>query len=194
MKKLFGLFVILLSVFAINVKAEVELPTKTEHEKVTIYLFYSTSCYHCHDFLTYFQENYGEKYDDYFEIKGLEVSNTANVKVLNEVKEQLGIDEDGVPVIIIGEFKQLGFGTDGENLIEEALEQYQNESYKDVVAKAIETVDDSNVKLETLDECLVSAGLVKVDEENSIPDGVYVAIIFVVLFGGLGGLVYLARK
>lgn len=194
MKKIFSLVAILISIFTISVNAEVELPTKTEHEKVKIYLFYSTGCYHCHDFLTYFQDNYDEKYEDYFEIKGLEVSNAANVKVLNEVKEQLGIDEDGVPVIIIGDFKQLGFGTDGENLIEEALEQYQNESYEDVVAEAIDKVDDSNVNLETLDECLATAGLVKVADENSLPDGVFVAIIFIILFGGLGGLVYLARK
>lgn len=195
MKKILSLITIILSIFAINVKAdEVELPVKTEHEEVNIYLFYSVNCGHCHDFLEYFRDNYEETYKGYFKIVALEVSNSANSKVLSAVKNELGITENGVPVIVIGDFKQIGFGKDGENLIQEALKAYQNESYKDVVAEAIEEVDDDDVKAETLEEALVSAGITTVKEEKAISDGVVIAIIFVVLIGGLGGLVFLARK
>lgn len=34
--------------------ADIELPTLTDHEKVTVYLFRSSGCSHCQDFIEYF--------------------------------------------------------------------------------------------------------------------------------------------
>ena len=69
MKKFIVLFIgVITLLFATNVKAsKIELPKKTDHEKVKVYLFRGAGCSHCYDFLTYFADKY-ETYDDYFEI------------------------------------------------------------------------------------------------------------------------------
>ena len=87
MKKVFlGVLVALSLALMPNVKAaEDDLPVITDHEKVTIYLFRSKTCGHCHDFLEYFAENY-YKYQDYFEIVTYEVSNADNYELMTTVK------------------------------------------------------------------------------------------------------------
>lgn len=191
MKKVLALVAILFSCLAMNVKAAEDLPPKTEHEVVKIYLFYSTNCQHCHNFLKYFQKNYKEEYKDYFEIVALEVGNKENSAILSDARDALGVTETGVPLIVIGDFTQVGFGSSGKNLIEKALELYQNESYEDVVGKIIDDADNSQVY--ELNEALSSVGLAEASE-SSVSDGVFVAVIFIVLVAGLGGLVFLARK
>lgn len=115
MKKVILGFLVALSLFVMpGVKADEDLPVITDHEKVTVYLFRSSSCGHCHDFLEYFAQNY-YKYQDYFEIVSFEVSDGENYELMSAVKERMGADVDGrIPYIVIGNsFDQLGFGTDG---------------------------------------------------------------------------------
>ena len=56
MKKYIVLLISIVGVlFMSNVKAEkIELPEKTDHEIVKVYLFRGAGCSHCYDFLTYF--------------------------------------------------------------------------------------------------------------------------------------------
>lgn len=201
MKKIFlGVLVALSLALMPNVKAaEDDLPVITDHEKVTIYLFRSKTCGHCHDFLEYFAENY-YKYQDYFEIVTYEVSNADNYELMTTVKERMGEEVDGsVPYIVIGNnFDQLGFGTDGTDIIEEALNAYEDESYVDYVNQIIEeeNLDPAETSLEEAASEIGASvvGLNGEDPNASLSDGAIVAIIFGILILGFGGLVLYSRK
>ena len=201
MKKVFlGVLVALSLALMPNVKAaEDDLPVITDHEKVTIYLFRSKTCRHCHDFLEYFAENY-YKYQDYFEIVTYEVSNADNYELMTTVKERMGEEVDGsVPYIVIGNnFDQLGFGTDGTDIIEEALNAYEDESYVDYVNQIIEeeNLDPAETSLEEAASEIGASvvGLNGEDPDAGLSDGAIVAIIFGILILGFGGLVLYSRK
>lgn len=201
MKKVFlGVLVALSLALMPNVKAaEDDLPVITDHEKVTIYLFRSKTCGHCHDFLEYFAENY-YKYQDYFEIVTYEVSNADNYELMTTVKERMGEEVDGsVPYIVIGNnFDQLGFGTDGTDIIEEALNAYEDESYVDYVNQIIEeeNLDPAETSLEEAASEIGASvvGLNGEDPNAGLSDGAIVAIIFGILILGFGGLVLYSRK
>lgn len=204
MKKLFlGALIALSLTIMPNVKAisEDDLPVITDHEKVTVYLFRGNNCIHCHHFLEYFAENY-YKYQDYFDIVTYEVSSEDNYYLMQSVKERMDKDTDGsVPYIVIGEnFDQLGFGTDGTDIIEEALAAYQDESYNDIVKDIIEEEDykpNATSLQEACDEVepkIETVGLNGEDPDAGLSDGVIVAIIFGVLILGFGGLVLYSRK
>ena len=201
MKKVFlGVLVALSLALMPNVKAaEDDLPVITDHEKVTIYLFRSKTCGHCHDFLEYFAENY-YKYQDYFEIVTYEVSNADNYELMTTVKERMGEEVDGsIPYIVIGNnFEQLGFGTDGTDIIEEALNAYEDESYVDYVNQIIEeeNLDPAETSLEEAASEIGASvvGLNGEDPDAGLSDGAIVAIIFGILILGFGGLVLYSRK
>ena len=200
MKKiLVALLVAVSSLMMISVKAEVELPPITDHEKVTVYLFWSNSCPHCHDFLEYFGENY-YKYQDYFVIETYEASKGENYDLLLDAKEYFGQELDGsIPFIVIGStYYKLGFGTDGTEIIEEALLAYQDESYEDIIKKFIED-NDYETEMKSLKNAVEDTGYKyigsKEDLQNDgLSDGVIVAIIFGVIILGFGALVVFSRK
>lgn len=208
MKKLLIILTAILSLWTINVSAEVELPEKTDREPVKVYLFYAEWCPHCHDFIKYFLNNYKDEYKDYFEIVGIETAVNgnsvpsevqANNNVAMEVKEhfQFPDEEFGWPFIVIGDYKTCGFGSDGTAIIEQALIQYQKKDYQDIVANYL--ANNSATKAENLQDTAITAGVIATEnnitkKEGLIPDGVYIAIIFVVIVGGLGGLILIARK
>lgn len=193
MKKILIGIAILLGFVTLNVKA-IELPDKTDHEKVKVYLFYGDGCSHCHDFLSYYLKNYKEDYEDYFEIFGFETwSNKDNAEFADEVRERLDVEEQGVPLIVIGDYVKIGFSSSSGNaIIEEALNQYQNESYKDVVEE-VKNDSEKQIEMDTLKEAGVKSGIV--DEKNSsVSDIIIVIVIFGVIIGGLGFLAFLSRE
>lgn len=198
-KVLLSLLMALTIIIMPCVKADVDLPEITDHEKVTVYLFRAETCGHCHDFLEYFAENY-YKYQDYFEIVTYEVSNADNYELMTTVKERMGEEVDGsVPYIVIGNnFDQLGFGTDGTDIIEEALNAYEDESYVDYVNQIIEeeNLDPAETSLEEAASEIGASvvGLNGEDPDAGLSDGAIVAIIFGILILGFGGLVLYSRK
>ena len=183
-----------------NAKADVELPTLTDHEKVTVYLFRSSGCSHCRDFIEYFADNY-YTYQDYFEIVTYEVSDADNYNLMLAAKERNGEEADGsVPYIVIGNtFDQLGFGTDGTEVIEAALAAYEDVSYSDMVQEIIED-EDLNPSETSLEEAADYYGFNMAGfdgnptEEEGLSDGAVVAIIFGILILGFVGLVIYSRK
>lgn len=196
MKKLLVVFVTLLSVFAFPVKAEsIDLPEKTDHEVVKLYIFYGNECSHCHEFMEYFMDNYKDEYKDYFEIVAMETwKNEQNNAFALEMKERLSVSdkEYGVPFIIIGDYYKCGFSkASGQAVINEALKQYQNENYEDIVAKERASTKNT-VSEETLREAAVTSGVAK--KEGTASDAIIIGIIFAVVIIGLGGLVFLSRK
>lgn len=182
-----------------SVKAA-SLPKKTDHEKVKVYLFYSSSCYHCHDFIEYFSKRYVD-YLDYFEIVTYQVdSSVDNSNLMVEAGRAFGDSENdlaGVPLIVIGsEFHQRGFGTDGTNIIDKALEEYENKDYKDLVSELKEKTESNATGKTFLDACKVVGTKCKDPEEKEpfLSDGAVVGIIFGILVLGFGGLVLYSRK
>lgn len=184
--------------FAGSVKAE-ELPEKTDHEKVTVYLFRGEGCPHCQDFLEWFAKSYYVKgYDEYFDIVSFESwKNTDNQALLLEMKKIVGETEDSsVPLVIVGDdYHRMGF-SDGAEIVDAALKEYQNDNYKDIVKETMEKLDkDVNPSSQDLKQAAASEGIkVKEVKKGGLSDGVVVAIIFGVIILGFGGLVVYSRK
>ena len=199
MKKVLLVFLVALSLLITpTVQADEDLPVLTDHEKVTVYLFRSSGCTHCKHFIEYFAENY-YLYQDYFNIVTYEVSDSENYELMELTKERNGEDRDGVPYIVIGNtFDQLGFGTDGTEVIEVALEAYEDESYSDLITQIIEE-EDINATETSLEDAAAyygfkTVGLNGEDPNAGLSDGAVVAIIFGILILGFGGLVLYSRK
>lgn len=206
MKKYIILIIAVLGLLIIpNVSAaKIDLPEKTDHEKVKVYLFRGEGCPHCQDFLAYFVDVFKD-YEDYFEIVSYESwKDDNNKKLLLAVKKAVGEEEDvGVPFIVVGSnYHLLGFGDDsGEEIINEALKAYQDEKYTDIVAKAIKD-EKISANSESLVKAADSEGIkVKKEyledegiEKKGLSDGVIVGIVFAVILLGFGGLVFISRK
>ena len=215
MKKYIVLLISIVGVlFMSNVKAEkIELPEKTDHEIVKVYLFRGAGCSHCYDFLTYFSDKFKD-YEDYFQIAAYESWNdSTNQELMLAVKKIVGEEENAsVPFIVIGDdYNLMGFGANsGEEIIKAALKAYQDEKYTDIVKKAIE---DNNLKptAETIAQAANDEGISVKEEytttdinttynnsdnskEGKKSDGVIIAIVFGVIILGFGGLVFLSRK
>ncbi|MDE6284984.1 MAG: hypothetical protein K2M17_04490 [Bacilli bacterium] len=202
MKKLLVLFVALFGMM--NVKAEVKLPDKTDHEVVKMYLVYGNSCGYCHRFIQYFVDNYKNEYKDYFEIAALETwQNNSNANFAEKIRSELGIDRASVPLIVIGKEYQVGFATeDGESLIQKALDAYASDSYSDFVGGMIKKSKET-VTVETLKQAASTAGLStepavtpssKKEKNKELSTPVLIGVLAVVVLGGVAGLVVIIKK
>ena len=207
MKKYIILIIAVLGLLIVpNVSAaKIELPEKTDHEKVKVYLFRGEGCSHCYDFLNYFV-NVFKDYEDYFEIVSYESwKNSTNQKLMLAVKKIVGVDEDtSVPFVVVGDdYNSLGFGDNsGEEIINAALKAYQDEDYTDIVAKTIK--DESLTPTsQTVAKAANSEGIkVKkeyleeegIESSKGLSDGVVIGIVFAVILLGFCGLVVLSRK
>lgn len=197
-KVLLSLLIALCLVLMPSVKADDDLPVITDHEKVTIYLFRSSSCGYCQNFIQYFAENYAG-YEDYFEIITYEVSDEDNYVLMQSTKERFGETDSGsIPYIVIGTtYDQLGFSeSSASTIIEEALNAYQDETYTDLVAQIIEE-EGLDPEVTTLAEAAAYYGYSMSGADSSssgLSDGVVVGIIFGVLILGFGGLILYSRK
>lgn len=190
-----------------NVKA-IEKPEVTNHEKITIYIFRGNGCGHCANAINYFNE-LGDEYADYFEVKTYETwYNENNNNLGKAVAEKFDYEFDGVPFIVVGEKYVGGFGsTTGETLIEYALDYYQDKKYKDVVKETLKEID-YDVEETSIKDALNEEGQINENTnqnttnnaygEESSSGGKYDAIIivglFVLLIGGMAGLVIVGRK
>ena len=199
MKKYIITLLIALFVAFVPTAKAVEVPEKTDHEVVKINLFWASWCSHCHDFIEYFSDKYAD-YSDYFEIVTYLVDtdngrNEENGALMQAAAEYF--DEDAAyPLIVVGDnYHQLGFGSDGSNIIKAALDEYQNEDYVDIVT---ELIAKEKVNPEVKDfEYACSTAKVKCSgakETKKISDGVVIGIIFGVIILGFGGLIIYSNK
>ncbi len=78
-----------------------------EKNLVNIYLFYSDTCPHCHEELTYL-DKFEEKYDN-VRIYKYEIGNSRNAILLDEVASLFDTQVSGVPFTIIGDKYFKGF-------------------------------------------------------------------------------------
>lgn len=176
----------------------IEKPEITDHEKVTIYIFRGSGCGHCQHALSYFY-SLGDEYADYIEVKAYEVwTNTNNAELATDVAEEVGTEfTGGVPLIVVGEKFIGGFGDDsGEELINYALDYYQDDEYRDVVKEKLSKKTYGETE-ETLIEAVTAENLVSTTPapaEGGKYDAIIVVAIFVVLIGGFAGLVIAGKK
>lgn len=171
MKIFLQLLIVCMMFLTINVSA-IELPEKTEQEKINLYLFYGKSCSYCHEFIEYFLDNYKEEYKDYFQIVAYETwYNDKNDYLVNDVKAKVGIYDEGVPFIIVGDKYYDGFMDEyGEDIIKSALTKYANKKYEDVVASVL-AEKGYDVYKETLKSAAVTSGLL--DKKEVTDDELY---------------------
>lgn len=194
MKKLLVSLLCLLALGVTTVSAdEIKLPEVTDHEKVTIYIFRGNGCGFCKKALTYFNE-VADTYKDYFEVKTFEVwNNSNNSTLMNAVAEKMGDKLGGVPYIVIGDsYSENGFTDElGVQMVEKALEEYQNAKYKDLVAEVAK--EHTDAKLMSLYDSCVEDGVIVLERDKS-NDAWIVLGIFAVIIGGGVALVMFSRK
>ncbi len=180
MKKILICLLILLLPF--NVCAETKLPHenlnevmesegitfnhpdyKEEENKVNVYLFRGKGCTHCKRFLT-FIESITEEYGKYFNLISYEVwYNEENAALMENVKEYLHIYKDGVPFIVIGDNKYIGFGdADGEKIKKAIMDEYNSKNRYDVLVEMNKPEKtDSKIIFISLSLCIIAAYIIK---------------------------------
>ena len=207
MKKVIIVALLVLSLlFMPNVSAAKKktVTTTAAPEKVKVYLFWASWCPHCHDFINYFADKY-QDYEDKFEIVTYQVNvgdgntpNEVNSTLMSYVGSTLGREGSGIPLIVIGDWYQSGFGTDGTNIIEKAIAAGSDKNYKDVVAEVI-----ANNKLDSDPQPFSKAVEIVVNpsetedtkqEETKSNDTLIVVIVFAIIVLGFGGLFLYSRK
>lgn len=197
MKKFLLTILVALSIILIpNVSAKINVPEKTDHEKVKVYLFWSSTCKNCHNLISYFGDKY-DAYEDYFEIVTYQVNtDKGNSELSNAIAEDVGEDPGYIPLVIIGNtYHVLGWDDSlGETIIKEALKAYEDDNYTDIVAKEI-----NDNKLEVTEKSFTEAcDLVNIKHGVSAKDKIdtkfVICFITIVVILGFGGLVILSRK
>jgi hypothetical protein len=121
MKKISCILIILFTFFVtLNVSAK----------EVNLYLFHGDGCPHCAEEINFLgtldpNEVHVIQYEVWY--------NEENATLLENVKSNLGIKRQGVPVTIIGDTYILGYGEGTDKKIERAISYYQDHEYSDAV-------------------------------------------------------------
>ncbi len=168
------------------------LPTvSAETSKVPVYMFTKDGCSACLSAKEYF-ENLAAEEPDLFELIEIEVFdyewNAVSKdlqKLLIAVYEEFGEDTSraSTPTIVIGDYHTVGFPQD-DSLVEEAIRTASESETK--VDKVSELMEELNITLEPQEEN-------KTEDTNKY-DTIIIIGIFVVLIGGIAGLVIAGKK
>lgn len=112
------------------------LPLKINaSEKIQIYLFHSDTCPHCKDEIE-FLNKLEKKYD--IEIIKYEVSNEENSQKMSLVKQAYNIDNPYVPFTTIGTVTFTGFNEEIGSKIENAINYYLKNPYRNLTKEILE--------------------------------------------------------
>lgn len=197
MKKLLIVLITILNLFfIIPVEAKTSLPEKTNHEKVKVYLFWSSTCTNCHNLMKYFANKY-QDYESYFEIVTYQVNNDKNnASLASTIAEQVGEKPGYVPLVIIGNtYHVLGWDDSlGEIITKEALKAYEDKEYTDIVAKKIKD-NKLDVKEKSFAEACDVVGIkYNINTKNKVDTKFVIGFICVTIILGTIGLIILSRK
>lgn len=92
--------------------------------KINLYLFYGKECPHCEEERKWLK-TIKENYKDYLNIYYFEVwHNEDNKEIMNKVKNQFNIREEGVPLTIIGNDYYVGYSESIGSMIENKIKEY----------------------------------------------------------------------
>ena len=98
--------------------------TEVEEGKVNFYLFRGEGCPHCRDEEAWLR-NIKEDYKDYVNFYDFEVwYDENNAKMMDQVKEKLGVTQKGVPFTVIGDDYFVGYSDSYSELMEKTLKEY----------------------------------------------------------------------
>lgn len=197
MKKLLIVLITILNLFfIIPVEAKTSLPEKTNHEKVKVYLFWSSTCTNCHNLMKYFANKY-QDYESYFEIVTYQVNNDKNnASLASTIAEQVGEKPGYVPLVIIGNtYHVLGWDDSlGEIITKEALKAYEDKEYTDIVAQKIKD-NKLDVKEKSFAEACDVVGIkYNINTKNKVDTKFVIGFICVTIILGTIGLIILSRK
>ena len=201
MKKIILSLITAIMVFMlVPVTEAAEKPKVTDHEKVTIYIFWGNGCPNCTNAINYFY-NLGDEYADYIEFETYEVwHNSNNSSFAQEVASSLDHELKGVPFLVVGKEYISGWGDSvGETMINYALDYYQDKNYKDVVKEAEEKTEYELEKTSLkdayeLEESQNNTNTTQPEVEGGKYDALIIIGIFVVLIGGFAALVVVGKK
>ncbi len=127
------LFLLLMIIFPLNIKAE----------SLKIYLFYGDGCPHCADEEKFF-ENYFEDNNDIELIKYEVWHSKDNQELFVKVQDKLNNHASGVPYLIIGKDVIVGYMEDVTNYqIEDTIKEYRSSK------KKYDVIDELNKKNKT---------------------------------------------
>lgn len=117
-----------LNTFAISEKYHDQVSsitnTKTEEEKINLYLFKGEGCPHCADEEKWL-EQIKKDYKDYLNVYEFEVwYNDDNEKLMKEVKSKFKVTSSGVPFTVIGDAYFSGFSNATSSNIENKIKEY----------------------------------------------------------------------
>lgn len=152
MKKFWIILLLLVMIIPNSVNA-----SKLKDDKVNIYIFYGSTCPHCHHAFEYF-DSIEEEYGKYFTIKRYETwlyDNISNSKALDKVAAHFNTPEKdvGVPYIVIGDKVFLGYTEEYNDEIEkQIIETYENGN-KDVVGPILDKHFNS------INKCILSGAI-----------------------------------
>ena len=183
MKKLLFMVLMLLSCMSL-VKAD---------EKVPVYIIAKEGCVNCDNAIDYFKE-LDKKHPDLFTVTVFEVFNedwefnspeleTFYKNLLTYLEEST--DEYATPVIVIGDYRNIGLPKDRLVLLE-AIEAYQKEGQKDPIQ---DIVDETGVTVEQLQRSVVEE---KGEKGNT--NGVIMLVTFAVIVFGFIALLVFPKK
>lgn len=135
--------------FEETLKAEDITPSfkdyKESDNQATIYMFRGQGCTVCKSFLT-FLNSIADEYGKYFKVVSFEVWNdTANKKLMDEVADFTGVENKGVPYIVIGSQVFDGYYSGYDEDIKSAIKDEYNKTTKyDVLEEMGKEVKESS--------------------------------------------------
>ena len=114
---------------------------KADEKEIRLYLFHQSTCPHCKEeikFLESIKDDYPNVDMVFYEID----TNQMNYNFYRKVKEKIGINENGVPFTVIGNYYLIGFGDGtGEEIVKYINRSISNDNYMDVISK-VKNEDD----------------------------------------------------
>ena len=189
-KTILVLLLVLLPVTFASAKTTTTAAPTTAPGKVTMYVFYGSTCPHCQELENYIKNTLkkNKELEGKFEVVYYEVWNDAtNSGFLTTLGQKINYEIKGVPFFMIGEKYYSGYGEQMNSEIETRIKtEAENPGYVDVVAK---TMQEAGVKLNTSDpESAISSPEDEKDESKTndmigyIILGVTVVVLILIIF------------
>lgn len=123
---------------------------KESDDQVTVYLFRWSSCEHCHDAISFFND-LAVTHGDKFKMRSFETTtNPDNMALQTRVADFLKIKAPGAPLIIVGHSSLYGFSSKNEDDLIKAIESNYKLSEKYDVFEAMENNDELKTNTATL--------------------------------------------
>ena len=159
-----------------NTTEEASSNDNSDSKKVNVYFFRGECCSHCAEAEEWF-DIIKEEYSEYYNLIDYEVwYNTDNSDLMQKVSDARGEEAEGVPYIIIGDKSWNGFDS----------------SYEEDMINQIKSVYAQDVKDRYDIMTLLTDS--KTSKKDSNASDILVLLAIIVVAGGIGFVIYKARK